>query len=127
MSYAYRNRSAFRANLQPFVETKKQIAATLGAAPDPGGTLPDASTGLYYVPWVPPLLNLPGQYADPPTNLQPLKHRGYFCSIVPNAFMYKQQGVAEDEMVGDSCHSRYLTTKLAIQFPNGDDQIVSPY
>ena len=35
---------------------------------------------------------------------------GAFNIITPNAFYEKEQGVADHQMVGDSCYSRYLTT-----------------
>lgn len=49
-----------------------------------------------------------------------------FTIYTPDCFLYKTQGVADDEMVGDSCYSRYLTTKLLLKFPQGTNQIITP-
>ena len=55
---AYKNRRQFRKNLQPFVETKTQVATTLGAATD------GRDPGLQFVDWIPPLVAFPGVYLD---------------------------------------------------------------
>ena len=49
-----------------------------------------------------------------------------FNSIVPIEYMYRKQGTAEDEMVGDSVYGRFLTTKLQIGFPQGINNIIWP-
>lgn len=51
---------------------------------------------------------------------------GAFNILVPNCFYTKRQGVADNEMVGDSCYSRYLTTKLRLMFPTGNNMLVYP-
>lgn len=51
---------------------------------------------------------------------------GAFNIIVPNCFYEKEQGVADHQMVGDSCYSRYLTTKMRLMFPQGNNVLVQP-
>ena len=51
---------------------------------------------------------------------------GAFNIIVPNCFYEKEQGSADHQMVGDSCYSRYLTTKMRLQFPQGNNVLVYP-
>ena len=51
---------------------------------------------------------------------------GAFNIIVPNCFYEKEQGVADHQMVGDSCYSRYLTTKIRLMFPQGNNVLVYP-
>lgn len=56
----------------------------------------------------------------------PLDNSQAFNIYTPDCFMYKTQGVGEGNMVGDSCYSRYLTTKMLMKFPQGQNQIVTP-
>jgi len=51
---------------------------------------------------------------------------GAFNIIVPNCFYEKEQGVADHQMVGDSCYSRFLTTKIRLMFPQGNNVLVYP-
>jgi hypothetical protein len=51
---------------------------------------------------------------------------GAFNIIVPNCFYEKEQGVADHQMVGDSCYSRYLTTKIRLMFPQGNNVLIYP-
>ena len=49
-----------------------------------------------------------------------------FNSIVPVEYMYRKQGTAEGEMVGDNVYGRFLTMKLQIGFPQGINNIIWP-
>lgn len=51
---------------------------------------------------------------------------GAFNIITPNAFYEKEQGVADHQMVGDSIYSRYLTTKMRLMFPQGNNMLIQP-
>ena len=51
---------------------------------------------------------------------------GAFNIIVPNCFYEKEQGSDSHQMVGDSCYSRYLTTKIRLQFPQGNNVLIYP-
>lgn len=51
---------------------------------------------------------------------------GAFNIVTPDCFFTKQAGTGEGEMVGDSCYSRYLTTKLRLIFPQGNNVLVEP-
>lgn len=51
---------------------------------------------------------------------------GAFNIIVPNCFYEKSQGVGDHQMVGDSCYSRYLTTKMRLMFPQGNNMLIQP-
>ena len=51
---------------------------------------------------------------------------GAFNIIVPNCFYEKEQGSDSHQMVGDSVYSRYLTTKVRLQFPQGNNVLVYP-
>jgi hypothetical protein len=51
---------------------------------------------------------------------------GAFNIIVPNCFYEKEQGADTHQMVGDSCYSRYLTTKMRLQFPQGNNVLIYP-
>ena len=92
---AYRNRTTFRKNIQPFVETKAFQSGNVGVT----NYLSSSSTA-------------------PAT--------GAFNIIVPNCFYEKEQGVDSHQIVGDSCYSRYLTTKMRLMFPQGNNVLVYP-
>lgn len=49
-----------------------------------------------------------------------------FTIITPNCYLYKKAGDADGQMVGQSCYSRFLTTKLRMKFPQAENQIVIP-
>ena len=49
-----------------------------------------------------------------------------FNTIVPTEYLYRKQGTAEGEMVGDNVYGRFLTTKLQIGFPQGINNIIAP-
>lgn len=49
-----------------------------------------------------------------------------FNTIVPIEYLYRKQGNAEGEMVGDNVYGRFLTTKLQIGFPQGINNIIWP-
>ena len=51
---------------------------------------------------------------------------GAFNIIAPNCFYEKEQGVADHQMVGDSCYSRFLTTKVRLMFPQGNNVLIYP-
>ena len=51
---------------------------------------------------------------------------GAFNIIAPNCFYEKEQGSDSHQMVGDSCYSRYLTTKIRLMFPQGNNVLVYP-
>lgn len=51
---------------------------------------------------------------------------GAFNIITPNCFYEKSQGVGDHQMVGDSCYSRYLTTKVRLMFPQGNNMLIQP-
>lgn len=51
---------------------------------------------------------------------------GAFNIIVPNCFYTKEQGIDSHQMVGDSVYSRYLTTKMRLMFPTGNNMLVYP-
>jgi len=95
---AYRNRRTFRKNLQPFVETKAFQSGNVGIT----------------------------NYLSSTTASDTPAGTGAFNIIVPNCFYEKEQGVADHQMVGDSCYSRYLTTKMRLMFPQGNNVLVYP-
>jgi hypothetical protein len=51
---------------------------------------------------------------------------GAFNIISPVEYLYRKQGNAEGEMVGDNVYGRYLTMKLQIGFPQGINNIILP-
>jgi hypothetical protein len=51
---------------------------------------------------------------------------GAFNIIVPNCFYTKEQGIDSHQMVGDSVYSRYLTSKVRLMFPTGNNMLVYP-
>jgi hypothetical protein len=49
-----------------------------------------------------------------------------FNIITPVEYLYRKQGTAEGEMVGDNVYGRFLTMKLQIGFPQGINNIIWP-
>ncbi len=49
-----------------------------------------------------------------------------FNCIQMVTYLYRKQGVGEEEMVGDSVYGRYLGVKMRFQFPRHDDAIDIP-
>lgn len=92
---AYANRTNFRKNIQPFVETKAYQSGSLGVENYLSNTATAPGTGAFNI-------------------------------LVPNCFYQKEQGSAENQMVGDSVYSRYLTTKVRLMFPTGNNMLVYP-
>lgn len=46
-----------------------------------------------------------------------------FTMIAPHSYLFRKQGTAEGEMVGDNIYGRYLGTKLRFVFPSGSDSL----
>lgn len=49
-----------------------------------------------------------------------------FTLYTPDCFLYKTEGTGDGEIVGDAIYSRYLTTKMLIEFPQDTHQLIQP-
>ena len=55
-----------------------------------------------------------------------LSNTSAFNIISPIEYLYRKQGNAEGEMVGDNVYGRFLTMKLQIGFPQGINNVIWP-
>ncbi len=55
-----------------------------------------------------------------------LSRTSAFNIFTPDCFLYKKQGISDQEMLGDSIYSRYLNTKILMKFPQDENQILTP-
>lgn len=55
-----------------------------------------------------------------------LSRTSAFNIFTPDCFLYKKQGMTDQDMLGDNIYSRYLNTKILMKFPQDDNQILIP-
>ena len=53
---------------------------------------------------------------------------GNFATFLPvSTFTRMNRGVEDDQFIGDSIFSKYISMKLNFQFPQGQNSILQPY
>jgi hypothetical protein len=55
-----------------------------------------------------------------------LSRTSAFNIFTPDCFLYKKQGMTDQDMLGDNIYSRYLNTKILMKFPQDENQILIP-
>lgn len=49
-----------------------------------------------------------------------------YTLVAPDAFLFATKGISENQIIGSSCYSRYLSTKMLLEFPQQKNMLTEP-